>query len=427
MKKILLLSLGLLLFTPAFAQQPAKPQARPVVLSNATIHIGNGQVLENAALRFENGIITEVGSSVNQTNAEVINASRQHIYPGLILPYTTLGLNEVGALRPTQDVREAGEFNPNVRALVAYNTDSELIGTTRSNGVLIVQPTPGGGLVSGTSSVMQLEGWNWEDAVLRADDGVHINWVSMFTRGGFFSPTPGQMQKNENRGEALQELDNIFKQSLAYTQGEAKAKNLKFEAMRGLFDGSKTLYIHVDFSREIVESVQFAQKHQVKKIVVVGANDALDVADFLRDNQIPVIIGEVHRLPNRSEEEVWLPYQLPALLKKAGILVSLAYDNEPMRGRNLPFLAGTAAAYGLSKEDALMMITANTAKILGIDDKVGTLEKGKHATLVISQGDILDMRTNQINHAFIQGKKLDLSDKHKQLYEKFKAKYPDVK
>jgi predicted amidohydrolase YtcJ len=196
--------------------------------------------------------------------------------------------------------------------------------------------------------------------------------------------------------------------------------------MRGLFDGSKTLYIHVDFSKEIVESVQFAQKHQVKKIAIIGGAQAIEVADFLRTNQIGVILDRIHRLPYLKEEAVWQPYQQPYLLKKAGVLVALGYDTndtEPMSARNLPFLAGTAAAYGLTPEEALQMVTINTAKILGVDNIVGTLEKGKHATLVVSKGDILDMRTNQVTLAYMQGRKVELTDKHKQLYEKFKAKY----
>lgn len=426
MKKIIYTALACLMSLGVQAQTPAKPQTQPIVLQNGVLHLATGEVLQNASLRFEKGIITEVGKQVATQGAEVIDLQGQHVYPSLILPATAIGLNEIAQIRSTLDYAEAGEFNPNVRTQIAFNTDSELLPTTRSNGTLILQPTPRGGLVSGTSAVMYADGWNWEDATLRADDGLHLNWVPIYTFGGFFSATPGQMQKNESRGEVLQELENIFKQSLAYTQSTPVTKNLKFEAMRGLFDGSKTLFIHVDFSKEIIESVQFAQKHQVKKIVIVGGAQAVEIADFLRINSIPVILDRIHRLPYQKEEGVWQPYQQPYLLKKAGVLVSLGYDTndtEPMSSRNLPFLAGTAAAYGLTPEDALQMVTINTAKILGIEQAVGTIEKGKQATVVISKGDLLDMRTNQVTLAYIQGRKVDLTDKHKQLYEKFKAKY----
>ena len=408
------------------AQTPAKPQTKPIVLQNATIHLGNGQVLEKSSVRINEGLIEAVANTVSTEGAEIIDLTGQHIYPGLILPGTLIGLNEVSQIRATRDHSEVGEFNPSVRTLVAYNTDSDLITTTRSNGTLTLQAVPRGGLVAGTSSIMQLDGWNWEDAVLRADDGIHLNWVSMFTSGGFFSETPGQIKRNEAREEVLQEVSKFFKQAQAYTQSKPTVKNLKLEAMTGLFDGTKTLFINVDFSHEIVESVLFAQQHQVKKIVIVGANEAIDVADFLKQNQIPVILERIHRLPSRSEEAVWLPYQQPYLLQKAGVLVALGYDttgDETMSARNLPFLAGTASAYGLSKEEALKLVTSNTAKILGIEDKVGTIEKGKHATIVVSKGDMLDMRTNQITYAYIQGRKVDLNNKQTDLYQKYQEKY----
>lgn len=408
-----------------FAQQPvpAKPQTTAIVLSNATIHIGNGKLLEKADLRFEKGQITAIGQNVDKNGAEVIASDGQHIYPGLILPCSQLGLVEIGALRPTRDNTETGEFNPNARALTSFFTDSDVIPVTRSNGILLVQATPEGGIVSGASSVMELDGWNWEDAAHTPDDALHINWIPTFTFSGFFSPNPGQTQRNEKRTEQLKELDNIFNQARAYAQSGGGNKNLKFEAMRGLFEGGKSLIIHVNSSKEIIESVQFAKKHQVKKIVIYGGSGALEVVDFLKENNIPVILGSTHRLPASDDEDVWHPYKLPALLVKSGLLVGLGYNEDPPRVRNLPFIAGTTAAYGLSKEEALMLVTGNNAKILGIDQKTGTLEVGKQANIVISTGDLLDMRSNNVTMAFIRGKKLDLTDKHKQLFKRYNDKY----
>ncbi len=413
----------------SYAQQPipALPQTKPIILKNAVIHKATGEVLQNGSIRFENGIITEIGTNINANNAEEMDMQGQHIYPSLILPATTLGITEVASLRPTHDYAETGLFNPNVRSLVAFNTDSEISPTLRSNGILLVQSTPRGGLISGTSSVMELEGWNWEDAQHTPDMGIHLNWISSYQRGGFFSPA-GKAEKNEKYQEMTTLLEKFFVDAKIYSlnKDNSAPKNLKMEAMRGLFDGSKTLFINASFAKDIIESVQFAQKHQVKKIVIIGGEDALLVSDFLKQNNIPVILARLHRLPYRPEEDVWLPYKLPYLLKQQGILVGLAYDEndvEPMGTRNLPFLAGTASAYGLNKEEALMTVTANTAKILGIQDKVGTLEVGKHATLVVSKGDILDMRTSQVTHAFVRGKKLDLNDKQKELYQRYKKKY----
>ncbi len=404
------------------AQNPpaAKAQSKAIVLKGGTFHIGTGEVLENASIRFENGLITSIGASVDEANAEVISCTGKHIYPGLILPNSVLGLVEVSAVRATNDYAEVGEYNPNVRALIAYNTDSEVIPTTRSNGVLLVQTTPRYSTIAGTSSVMELDGWNWEDAVLRKDDGIHFNSIPM-NKYNFFA---GTSTKNEDRSKQMAELENFFQEALAYSQTTASTKNLKFEAMKGLFDGSKTFFVHASDAKEIVESIQFAKKHTVKKIVLVGGEESLDVADFLRDNNIPVLLERVHRLPSNADEDVFLPYKLPSLLKKQGILVGLCYDSEePMGSRNLPFLAGTSVAYGLTKEEALMTVTSNTAKILGIEDKVGTLEKGKHATLVVSAGDLLDMRSNLVEKAYIRGKLIDLDDKQKRLYKMYKEKY----
>ncbi|MCS6820521.1 MAG: amidohydrolase family protein [Microscillaceae bacterium] len=414
-----------------FAQKPmpAKPQTKPIVLIGGTAHLGNGQIIENAFIRFEKGIITEI-TTTNPTlesqtaGADVIRTTGKHIYPGFILPNSSLGLTEIQAVRASNDLIEVGTYNPHIRSLIAYNTDSDIIPTIRNNGVLLVQTRPQGATISGQSSIFELDGWNWEDAVLQPDDGIHLNWIPMFTHTSW-REGDRNLKKNENRTQAIADLENFMNEALSYAQTpNPTPKNYKLEAMKGLFDGSKRLYIHVNFSREIVESIQFAQKMKIKKIVVVGGRDALQVADFLRDNQIPVLLERVHRLPSYEEEGVFNPYQLPMLLKKAGILVGLTYDsNEPMGSRNLPFLAGTAAAYGLSKEDALMTITLNTAQILGIDQKVGSLEKGKHATLFVSSGDALDMRTNIVEVAFIQGKQILLEDKQKYLFRMYQEKY----
>ncbi|MBC7923064.1 MAG: amidohydrolase family protein [Ferruginibacter sp.] len=412
----------------SFAQNPApaKPQARPVVLVGGTAHLGTGQVIPNAVVAFDQGLLTAVGDAstpYDKTNAEVIDVTGKHVYPGLIAPNSTLGLQEIGAVRSTLDAAEVGGVNPHVRTMIAYNTDSDVIPTVRSYGVLLTQAVPTNGVVAGCSSVMELDGWNWEDAAHKRDDGIHVNWPPFFTTSGFFEGPP-TIKKNEAREETLSELDRLFNDAQAYAQLPRPAvTNLKLEAMRGLFDGTKNLYLRASFGKEIIEAVGFAKAHGVKKPVLVGGGQAHLVTEVLKENNVPVILGETHRLPARPEDDVDLPYKQPALLHQAGILVGLSYEGEYWRVRNLPFLAGTAAAYGVSKEEALAMVTANTAKILGIDKTVGTLEKGKHATLVVSGGDLLDMRTNQVEYAFIRGKKLVLDDKQKQLYRKYKDKY----
>jgi len=268
-----------------------------------------------------------------------------------------------------------------------------------------------------------LDGWNWEDAALKKDDGIHINWVGYFKREFDQNTFSITTKKNDKRDEVLREVDNIFNDAIAYTQVKPAVTNVKMEAMRGLFDGSKILYISADYGKEIIEAVQFAKTKGVKKIVIIGAEESLLAADFLKENNVPVIVSATHRLPNSADDDTDISYKLPYLLAQKGILVGLGYIGLNWRTRNLPFLAGIVAGHGMDKEDALKLITANNAKILGIDKMVGTLEVGKHATLIVSAGDVLDMRTAKVEHAFIQGRKVDLDDKQKRLYRKYSEKY----
>ncbi|MGA0556613.1 amidohydrolase family protein [Larkinella sp. VNQ87] len=432
MKK-LTLSILLLAALKGVAQNPApaRPQVRPVALTGATIHVGNGQVIPNGTIVFDKGVITAVGNGdTPTTGAEVINVAGKHVYPGVISPAATVGLQEVASVRATLDYQETGSLNPNVRSLIAYNTDSEVIPTIRNNGLLMTQAVPDGGVMAGSSSVMQTDAWNWEDAVLKADDGLWLSWPGYFARSFDFETFAVSLKKNEQRQDGINALTATFADARAYADLKNPApKNLKLEAMKGLFDGSKALYIRANYGKDIIEAIRFAKQMGVRKPVIVGAEDAARVIDFLKENQVPVILGPMHRLPNLQDEDVYLPYKLPGMLQKAGILVSLSYEGEWWRTRNLPFQAGTAAGFGgLDKEEALKMITSNTARIMGIDNVVGTLEKGKHATLLVSKGDLLDMRTNVIEHAFIQGRHINLDDKHKRLYHMYREKYgqPDL-
>ncbi|MCU0467174.1 MAG: amidohydrolase family protein [Arcicella sp.] len=428
MKYIYIVVLSFLTNT-IFAQNQAagSPQTKPIALVGATIHTAAGQVIENGVIVFDKGIITAVGgagTAYDKTKTETIDVAGKKIYPGLISPANEIGLVEINSVRATSDVTEVGGINPHVRALIAYNTDSELIPTVRSNGILITQATPKGDIVAGMSSIMQMDGWNWEDAVLKKDDGIHLNWVGYFKREIDFTNFSATTKKNDKRDDMLRELDKTFNDAIAYAQVKnPTVTNVKMEAMRGLFDGSKILYISADYGKEIIEAAQFAKAKGVKNMVIIGGEEALLAADFLKENNIPVIVNTTHRLPNNVDDDTDIAYKLPQLLAQKGILVGLAYIGLNWRTRNLPFLAGTVAGYGMDKEDALKLITANNAKILGIDKMVGTLQVGKHATLIVSTGDVLDMRTAKVEHAFIQGKKVDLDDKQKRLYRKYAEKY----
>ncbi len=421
----------LFLTTAVHAQvpTPAPAQSQPILLIGGTAHLGTGEVIENAAVAFTGGKLSVVGAATDipeaeRSSYEVIDASGKHIYPGFILPSTDLGLVEIGAVRATVDRAEKGLFNPNIRSLISYNTDSELIPTFRFNGILLAQIVPQSGVMPGTSSVVQLDAWNWEDAAVTTDNALHLHWPSRFRQEFDFQTFTVKRVPNEKYEEQLRAVRSLFADAKSYaTAAEAEA-NLKLDAMTKVLDGSRTLHLHSDEAREVLEAVLFAEEYGVSNVVLVGGSGLAAVKDFIKEKKIPVVVENVHALPNHNHSDVDALYRLAHDLHEAGITVSLAYrEGMTARSRSLPFLAGTAVAYGVDKEVALQMITANTAKILGIDDQVGTLEVGKQATLFISEGDALDMRTNRLTHAFIDGRSITLPAMQQELHQKYKDRY----
>ena len=410
---------------------PAKPQEKPIALTGGTAHLGNGQVIENAIIGFDKGKLTLVADASKEkpdlSGYEVIDIKGKQVYPGFILPNSQVGLSEVSSIRAMHDDTEQGELNPNVRSVIAYNTDSEFIPTFRFNGVLLAETTPTGGLISGTSSVMEMDGWNWEDAVHTQDIGVHLNWPPRMKRQFDLSTFTFAETPNKDYDKQTGELQQLFDEATGYGKLTTKEVNLKFEALQGLFDGKKTLFIHADDPKGIVESIRFAQRNRVQHSTLLAGIGAYYVVDFLKENKIPVILPTPHSLPARVDDEVDMPFKLPHLLTKAGIMVSLSNDDALHGSRNLGFFAGTAVAFGMEKEEALKTITSNTAKALGIDKRVGTLEVGKDATLFVSIGDALDYRTNQLVYAFISGKMITLPGNQQELFERFSRKYGQMK
>ncbi len=431
MKKILLNLLALIAVVSINAQEtvyPAKKQEGPVFIMNGTVHVGNGQVLNNTSIEIKDGKITAIGNNITPSaGATVADAKGKHVYPGLILANSNLGLIEINSVRATADATEIGDYNPSIRSLVAYNTDSKVINTLKSNGITHANIVPEGGTISGSSSVVQLDAWNWEDAAYASDNGMHMNMPALFNRPNRFAAFLGQQGPQQDpikRGlEQIEEVKVFFREANAYlSQSQHATTNLKFEAVRGLFSKKQKLFIHCDVVREILAAIDFKNEFGFD-IVLVGAGESYQVAELLKKNNIPVILSQMHALPTLADDAVDLPYQLPALLHKAGVLFAINDEDGQHRGKNLPFNAGTAAAYGLPKEDALASITLNAAKILGIADRTGSLEVGKDANIVISEGDILDMRSSNISFVMIEGRIASLTSKHTQLYERYKYKY----
>lgn len=409
-------------------QTPAPKQTGAITIQGATAHIGNGDVIENCTIVFEDGKITNIGSTVTP-KGQVIDATGKHVYPGFIAPVSTLGLGEIDAVRPTIDDDEIGEMIPNIRSLIAYNAESQVVESMRPNGVLLAQITPQGGRISGTSSVVQLDAWNWEDAAIKVDDGIHMNWPNSFRRGRWWLGEPRGYKPNKDYPSDIDQVVSFLVNAKAYKQTDNQPKNEAFKAMKGLFDGSKKLFIHVDGEKEIIDAVTTAKQQGVKNVVIVGGYEAYKVTAFLKSNNIPILVRRVHTTPEREDDDYDLPYKLPKLLVDAGLLVGLQANGrmERMNTRNLPFYAGHLMGQGMNKEQALQLITGNTAKILGIDSTYGTLEKGKSATLFISEGNALDMRTNILTHAFINGRDVSLETHQTKLYKRYMNKYEEGK
>jgi imidazolonepropionase-like amidohydrolase len=412
---------------------PAQPHKGYSYIKNAIIHVGNGKVIENGVIKIKDGKIEEVGTNIAVPDDpnNVVDAKGKHVYPGLMLPTSSLGLIEISAVRASSDVREMGELNPNVRSIVAYNTDSKVINTLRSNGILMANIVPQGSLLAGSSSVVQLDAWNWEDAAYKTDAGMHLYMPSMMPRprfGGFGGGGVGggQQPQADPVKEGLDQIEkvkNLFREAKAYlAETKHEETNLKFESVKSLFEKKQKLYVHANTVKQILVALDFVEEFGFD-MVIVGGSDSWQVAGLLKQNNVAVILQQPHSLPTLGDDDVDQPYKTAALLQKAGVLFAISDDDGQTRGRNLPFNAGTAAAYGLTKEEALAAISLNVAKIMGVADKTGSIEPGKDANIVISEGDILDMRTSNVTDAFIQGRKIDLTDKHKLLNDRYNQKY----
>jgi len=433
MKKIFLNFITICFLITAGAQETVSPglkQSQPIVITNATIHVGNGEVINNGSIVIVEGKITAVGTNVTApANAKTVDAQGKQVYPGLILANSNLGLVEVNSVRATSDVREIGEMNASIRSIVAYNAESKVINTLRPNGVLLANIAPEGGMVSGSSSVVQLDAWNWEDAAYKMDNGIHFNMPSLIARprgarggGRGAQEAPG----SDPVKEALEKIDgfkSFLREAKAYNSLKAPDEtNLKYAAFKGLFDRSKKFYVHASTVKQILVAIDLAKEFNLD-MVIVGGEDSWQVAGLLKQNNVAVILSSPHSLPILPDDDVDQPYKTPAMLQKAGVSFAINDDDGQTRGRNLPFIAGTAVAYGLTKEQALAAISSNAAKILGVGDKTGSIEVGKDANIIISEGDILDMKTNLVTKAFIQGREISLENHQTQLFEKYKKKY----
>jgi imidazolonepropionase-like amidohydrolase len=434
-KKILLL-LGMISFLffwqQSFASDPipAAKQKRPVALIGGTIHTISGATIENGTIVFDQGRITAVGKeAVVPGDAERITVSGKQIYPGIIDAATSMGLVEIGAVRATVDVAETGSINPNVRAEVAVNPESEMIPVARSGGITVTATMPRGGLLSGMAAAMMTDGWTNEEMILRAPLGLVVNWPQMtYIENPYRRQTKEEWQKS--RDAQLKALDEAFDEARAYrTAKEAeKGKGLpyhqtdsRWDAMIPVLEKKTPVFINANEVQEIQTAINWGERVDVR-LVIVGGHDAWMVTDQLKQKNIPVIVADIFSGAERRGEAYDLVYSLPKKLKDAGVRFCITGDRSGSNSRRVRHHAAAAAAFGLSKDEALKAITLDAAEILGIGDRVGSLETGKDATLIITNGDPLELPTT-IEQVYIQGRKCDMRDKHKQLYEKYQVKY----
>lgn len=409
---------------------PGALPTKPVVLSGATIHTISGATIPNGVIVLADGKISAVGRDVEiPDDGQTLDLTGKHIYPGLFQSYTDLGLVEIERVRASVDTMESGFVNPNVKSQVAVNPDSELIPVTRSNGVLLALTAPSGPLIEGTSAIMQLDGWTWESMTLQSPAAVHLRWPWLQT-ATHAADDPASAARAKNLDKQLLELYETFAEARVYArevekqdQGELLPLKLRWEALRPVLNREVPLIVRADETQQIQEAIAFAVRQNIR-LVILGGYDAPQCAELLKQYKVPVIVTAVYRLPRRRDDPYDAPYTLPERLRVAGVQFCIAGGGRfaASNSRNLPYHAATAAAYGLPRDEAIRAITLYPAQILGVADRVGSLEPGKDATLIVTNGDPLEIPT-QVSHAYIQGRPVDLNDRHKILWNKYQQKY----
>ncbi len=401
------------------------------LLKGATIHTMAGRNIQNGSILVRDGKIAGVGENLTPpAGVRVIDAVGMQVYPGMIDSASTIGLSEISAVRETSDVAELGNFNPQLRASIAVNPDSEHIPVTRANGITTVLALPDGQMISGQASLIDLNGWTTEEMELKRSAAMHLHMPTIGGGGGrgegrFFGA--GRLPYEEakkNFEKQMVELNNFFEEARRYAQAKTARQpgfqpNLKLEAMIPVIEGKTPLLVTAVRERAIRDAIAFSDKQKIK-IILCQASDADKVSDEIKKRDIPVVLGPTLSLPLEEDAAYDRPFDTPANLYKAGVKFSFGtFSNE--FSRNLPYQAAAAIGFGLPREEAMKAITINAAQIFGVANQVGTIEEGKSADFMVTNGDPLEEPT-QIKQLFIRGKVVDLENKHHQLYERYKAR-----
>ena len=416
-------------------QIPGARQAKPILIQNAIVHTVSNGTLVNHCILIKEGKIAQILPVIPAEDGfEVIDAQGKHLYPGLFDSLSYMGLVEIDSINASVDNAETGSVNPNVRANAAFNPDSEAIPVARANGVLFSLISPTGGLISGRSAVMQLDGWTWEDMTVRSDATMTAQWPRFGNPSGRARGGRGPRDAEASEGESTDRLAPVYeilRETRAYAQAKASDPNLnvdlRLEAMIPVIERKTPMMIVANSSKQIQTAVAFCQQ-QGLKMVLFGGADAMHCADLLKEANVPVVLSAVYRLPVRRDAAYDSMYALPGELQARGIRFSIASDGRfgSANVRNLPYHAAAACGFGLDPETALRSITLAPAEIFGVADRIGSIQVGKEASLFLADGDILETAT-QVEKAWIQGRKVDLSSRHTDLYGKYKTKYEQLK
>jgi imidazolonepropionase-like amidohydrolase len=402
---------------------PGAPQKQPIALTGGTVFPVSGPKIEDGVVVFVKGRIVAVGpkDAVKiPADAKRVDCQGKHIYPGLFESHSQLGLIEVSAVRATNDRSEVGRIKPNVKASVAVNPDSELIPVTRANGVLLAMTEPSGGLVAGQASVLQLDGWTYEDLTLKSGAAMVVSWPSV--------PKDLEKGKAASSSNSVELLRKLLDDARAYRKArklspETQKTDVRLDAMFPVLDRKMPLLVHANSLAVIQSAVSFAAQEKLR-MLIYGGYDAPLCAELLKKHDVPVIIAAAYRLPRRRNDAFDSGYTLANRLHEAGVrfCISGGATSRTSNTRNLPYHAAVSVAYGLPHDVALRAITLSPAEILGVADRVGSLETGKDATLFVTTGDPLETPSN-VTAAWVQGRAVDLSSRHVKLYEKYRTKY----
>ncbi len=414
---------------------PAKRPAAPVLLRGGTVHTVSGGVLEKTDLLMVDGRIAALGPKLAAPKgAEVVDVSGRHVYPGFISANSQLGLTEIESVRATIDTTEIGPVNPNARAQVAVNPESELIPVARLNGVLTAHITPlaGGGfggsaaLFAGTSALVRLDGWTWEDMTLRPAVALHLYWPSLAINRDPRNPR-GETEQRRAITERLKVIRDTFAAARAYAGAKSAGRtdtDLRLEAVLPVLRGEKRLFIHANTLSQIQSALDWAREEKLA-FTLVGGRDAWMVADRLKEAGVGVILGGTFNLPPRRDDAYDAAYAAPAKLHAAGVpfCIGMGDDgaSETANERNLPYEAAIAAGHGLARDQALRSVTLSAAELLGIGAELGSLDVGKRATLIVTDGDALEMTTS-VQLAYIDGAKIDLRSRQTDLHQKYRQR-----